>query len=381
MAVDPLPEFLRICVDKGIVDETSAKRIELYRRTRGLDIKSAPFVMLMEPPDPSLQFESFFITKGNSFAVELAKTVVQRSAAEVPYSPLYLYGDIGVGKTHLLSAIANGASGKNVLMASTADLEIELDRATCEDLRAQFVEWLSSFEILLVDDIQLCEGRENFQRILFTVFNSMSRSHRWLVISSDVPPTRLAGVEARLISRLGGGSIVNLHIGDRQERLDLVRHFLHGHRMHDDLVEFLADTVTDNVRELKATVSNLLGLAEWAGTEVTLDLARSLVADRNDSQAGGVPVVAKTGESKPLHVATSAFPGFSAERFKSMVAEAESEEEQVLALQIALAERIRQLREEGGDPGTLLRMERAIDLLRQGNLEEAVRCIQIPGRE
>jgi chromosomal replication initiator protein len=120
-----------------------------------------------DPPDPNLTFDNYVVTKGNSFAVELAGTVASKSPSQLPYNPLYLYGDVGLGKTHLLSAIANAAEDKEVLLLNTADLETELERAERLKSRAELREWLTSVEILLVDDIQLCEGREDFSVISF----------------------------------------------------------------------------------------------------------------------------------------------------------------------------------------------------------------------
>ena len=114
---------------------------------------------------------------------------------------------------------------KEVLLVNTADLETELERAERLKSRAELREWLASAEILLVDDIQLCEGRENLQRDLFSVLNHMTKTPRWVVISSDVPPTHLAGMESRLLSRLRGGVIVSLQMGDRNERLGTYKAF------------------------------------------------------------------------------------------------------------------------------------------------------------
>ena len=130
--------------------------------------------------------------------MELARTVAFKSPSQLPYNPLYLYGDVGLGKTHLLSAIVNAAEDKEVLLFNTSDLETELERAERLQSRAELREWLTSVEILLVDDIQLCEGREDLQRDIFSVLNHMIKAHRWVVISSDVRahPSGRRGVSA-----------------------------------------------------------------------------------------------------------------------------------------------------------------------------------------
>lgn len=373
--VADLPDFLQVSVQRGIVDERTAHRIELCRRTRGLGKHESRSALMSDPPDPALTFDNYVVCKGNSFAVELAKTVANKSASQLPYNPLYLYGEVGLGKTHLLSAIANGARGKEVLLVNTADLETERERAERLKSRAELREWLSSAEILLVDDIQLCEGQESLQRDLFSVLNHMTRAHRWVVISSDVPPTRLAGVESRLLSRLGGGVIVSLQMGDGTERRDLIRHFLEERSMPEEVVQFLAENITDNVRRLKAAVVQLLTMHEGMQMPLTIDLAQAVLPNPET-----VTPPAKAPETSPLR---KGLPGpqtitkvdSRVNRFKEMLAGAESEEEQVLALQIALGERIRQLRNERGDPENIKQLEQALELLREGKMEEAIRCI------
>jgi chromosomal replication initiator protein len=373
LGLELLPDFLKVGIQKGIVDERTAQRIELLRRSRGLGKYESRSAFMNDPPDPSLTFDNYVVCKGNSFAVELAKTVALKSPLNLPYNPLYFYGDIGLGKTHLLSAIANAAKDKEALLVNTADLETELQRAEKLKSRAELREWLTSSEILLVDDIQLCEGREDVQRDLFSVLNHMTRAQRWVVISSDVPPTRLSGVESRLLSRLRGGVIVSLQMGDRDERRNLIRHFLYERPMPEDIVDFLADNITDNVRRLKAAVAQLLTLHEGTQTPLTIDIAQAVVPEVISLATKAPTTISLHGTASGTKAAPTVDSRVS--RFKEMLAGAESEEEQSLALQIALGERVRQLRAENGDPKVIQQLEQALDLLREGKMEEAIRCV------
>lgn len=406
-----LPDFLKVSVQKGILDERSAQRVELFRRSRGLGRSEYRSAIINDPPDPALTFESYVVCKGNSFAVELARIVAHNSASRLPYNPLYIYGDIGLGKTHLLSAIANEAKGKDVLLVNTADLEIELERAERLKSRAELREWLMSPEILLVDDIQLCEGREAVQRDLFSILNHMTSSQRWVVISSDVPPTRLAGVESRLLSRLRGGVIVSLQMGDKDERRNLIKSFLDDRPMPEDVVDYLADHITDDVRRLRAAVSQLVTLHEGEQLPFTIDMATAVVPlpqEVNASKKTAEPALMEPDTVKPqvrtdvpqvpthepqgptdIDIRVGQFEDMlagveSKDRdasaivlLKKMLASAQSEEEQSLALQIAVGERIRQLRNEKGDAKAIQRLEQALNLLREGRMEEAIRCVSI----
>ncbi|MFH1116865.1 MAG: DnaA/Hda family protein [Pseudomonadota bacterium] len=369
-----LPEFLRVSVEKGIIDERTAYRLELHRRTRDAGNAGIQSAFLNDPPDPDLTFDTYLVCKGNSFAVELARTIAAQPHSRLPYNPLYLYGDIGLGKTHLLSAIANEAHESQALLVNTADLEAELQRAQRLKLRAELRQWLISVDILLIDDIQLCEGREDLQRDIFSIVSYMTKAHRLVVISSDVPPTRLAGVESRLLSRLEGGVIVSLQMGDKTERRNLVEHFLDKRPMSHEVIDYVAGNVTDNVRRLKAVVTQLLTLHETLDEPLTVDLVRSLVPEPKPATSHTLPagknVVPAEIERKPARKTAS-----RADRFKEMLAGAESEAEQALALQIALGERIRELRNTSGGQESIRQLENALSLLRDGKLEEAIRCI------
>lgn len=390
-----LPDFLKVSVQKGILDERSAQRVELYRRSRGLGRYESRSAIINDPPDPTLTFDNYMVCQGNSFAVELARTVAHKSASRLPYNPLYIYGDIGLGKTHLLSAIANEAKGKEVLLVNTADLETERERAEKLKSRAELREWLVSVDILLVDDIQLCEGRENVQRDLFSVLNYMTKAHRWVVMTSDVPPTRLAGVEARLVSRFGGGVIVSLQMGNGTERRDLIRSFLGDRQMPENVLNYLADNITGDVRRLKAAVTQLLTAHGGQQTQLTIEMAQAVVSRPEAvSEAAKAPDTGSLPqESHGPQTSTNTDAGVN--RFeaalagvegkerdvsvmrllKKMLAEAESKDEQCLAVEIAVRERVRQLRIGNGDSKVIERLEQALDLLREGRMEEAIRWI------
>lgn len=372
-----LPDFLRVTVDKGIIDASTAHRIELHRITRGLGQQVIESSIIGQPPDPSLTFDTFMVYRGNSFAVELARTVSTDSANLSPYNPLYVYAEVGLGKTHLLSAIANEASDKTVVLVNTSDLEVELERAFRLGIRAELREWITSHDVLLLDDIQLCEGDEHLQREVFSLFNHMIRAQRWVVITSDVPPTGLQDVENRLLSRLSGGIIVSLQMGDRAERRRFVERFLGDHAAPDEVLEYVAENVTENVRQLRAAVIQLLAAAAEPGAMVSLDIARDVVAGpkRPVIPTPQVPLVSVEPEPETVQPAPPPQMQSVAERFKEMLAGAESKEEQILALQIALSERVRQLRKEGGDPGTIEKLDHALDLAREGKIEEVIQKI------
>lgn len=307
-----------------------------------------------------MTFETFVSCRANDFLLEVARVVATEGDRRPMYNPLYIYGEVGMGKTHLLSAIANRAQARRAVLMNVADLDAELEYAERLRARAELRRWLSDADVLLIDDIQLCKGREDVQRELFALFNRALRERRSLVIASDVPPTRLRDVENRLLSRLGSGVMLGLQLGDKAARLEILRRFLAGRWLADEVLDYLAEHVTDNVRRLKGAAAQLLATQERIGAPADLTLARAVVPLESDL---------RTSRLLPPPDAEAVEPGL---RFKEMLAGAETEEEQALALQIALGERARELRASNGSEELLQRLERALALLREGKRDQAL---------
>jgi chromosomal replication initiator protein DnaA len=300
-AEEDLPLFFQECVEQGIVDQKTAFRIEEFRQNSGVgvaralhefglspqswergqagsDPSSNNLPLLQIPPNPRLTFDSFFPCKANSFPLDVARLVAREDHARLAYNPLYLYSDVGLGKTHLLSAIANTAQEKStVYLFNTADLDVEYERICRRGFRAEFRKWFTSASLLLIDDIQLCEGNEALQRELFAILNHMLRSGNNVVISSDVPPTRLHGIEERLLSRLGAGVIVGLNMANKAERIALLQNFLQDQPIPLEVFEYLAEQVTDSIRHLKAVAKQLSAMCDHLQIEINLHLARAIV--------------------------------------------------------------------------------------------------------
>jgi chromosomal replication initiation ATPase DnaA len=157
-------------------------------------------------------------------------------------------------------------------------------------------------------------------------------------------------------------------MGNKDERMELLRHFMQERPVSHDVIDYLASHVTENIRRLKAVVAQLFTMSELTSGSVTLDMAR--VVALADTDGGYNGVIIEKNELEEIDATRD-----MADRFKKMLSVAESEEEQALALQIALGERIRQLRKSGEDPEGLARLESSLDILREGRLEEAISCI------
>jgi chromosomal replication initiator protein DnaA len=364
-----LPDFLKVSVQRGLIDEQIARRIELFRRTRDLGENTLVSTLLTSNVDPSLTFGNFVPCKENSFAFELAMKVSRQPPLELPYNPLYIYADVGLGKTHILSAIANMCAPRIATMVNTADLEAEFAGFKASNLRMRLREWLCSGDILLVDDIQLCEGNEELQVEFFSTINHMFVKGGWVVITSDVPPTQLTGIENRLLSRLGSGAVVSLQMGDTAYRLAVLRQFFGTRAASEDMLEFLAEKIRTNVRDLKGAAAQLIATSDVTGGEITLDLAKALLLLPGDAKKRTPPLAS----AADVPLAEDEESGRAvARRFREMLDSAENEEEQSLALQIALGERIRQLREANAHTKRVERFVKALELVRGGDVKGAI---------
>jgi chromosomal replication initiator protein DnaA len=365
-------------------DEAEAAKDESYNNSRGT--RSRPEdpadwkepdsgklyipMLVTTPASPEMTFDTFVSSKMNAFTFELARIVATQGSTRSAYNPLYIYADVGIGKTHLLSSIANAAKDRKCILVNTSDLEVEFERALRLGVRAEFRQWLVSYGVLLLDDIQLCEQREELQREVFSIINHMIRNARSVVISSDVPPTRLEGVEKRLLSRLGGGAIVALHMADKPARERILRRLDPEHFLPDEVVRFFAENVSDSVRRLKAVVSQMLAFGKHGGVQLDLDLANKVLTMTN------IPSEPEIQPASPIDV-TPSVDEEKVIRFKKMLAGAQTEAEQVLAIEIAIGERLRQLRNERGDPDTIYKLEKALELLRENRLQEAIQLMGI----
>ncbi|MCP4677857.1 MAG: ATP-binding protein [Deltaproteobacteria bacterium] len=368
-----LPPLQRARMDNGIfVREIESSRRGGVGESRASRHYSSELLETL--PDPALSFHNFVSCDANVFPFDVARKVASGEASPA-YNPFYIFSSVGLGKTHLLSAIANAAQGR-VLLVNMADIEVEFELARRLETRAEFRRFLCAPEILLIDDVQLCEGDELLQREIFAVFNHALRTQRWIVFSSDVPPTRLGSIEERLVSRLGGGVILGLQMCGEEERKQILRRCFGPNTLPADVIDYLAENVTDNIRHIKGAAKQLIALSDGTTTPITLDMARAVVPLPQDlRRPSSMPLAAVSTTDRDETVHLRATDRVSL--FREMLDTAESEEEQVLALQIAFGERLRELRENKGDKKSISKLERALELIRENEIGEAMKCMDL----
>jgi len=235
------------------------------------------------PLDPRLTFENFVVGKPNEMAHAAAQRVAD--AKTVPFNPLFLYGGVGLGKTHLMHAIAHRIRqtkpDKRVIYLSAEKFMYRFIRAMRYKDTMAFKEQFRSVDFLMVDDIQFFSGKDSTQEEFFHTFNALIDENRQVVISADKPPFDLERMEERLRSRLGWGVVADIHPTTYELRLSILESKAEqlGAAVPSKVLEFLAHKIVSNVRELEGALNRIVAHADLVGREISLENTQELLHD------------------------------------------------------------------------------------------------------
>lgn len=236
------------------------------------------------PLDPRFTFDNFVVGKSNELAHAAARRVAEGEA--VKFNPLFLYGGVGLGKTHLMHAIAwqlrEKAPEKKVIYLSAEKFMYQFIRALRFKDTMAFKEQFRSVDILMIDDVQFISGKDSTQEEFFHTFNALVDHNRQVIISADRSPTDLEGIEERIRSRLGWGLVADIHPTDYELRLGILEQKTETLGPIDvprRVLEFLAHRITSNVRELEGALNRVVAFAELVGRPVTVEMAQEVLQD------------------------------------------------------------------------------------------------------
>ena len=235
------------------------------------------------PLDLRFTFENFVVGKPNELAYAAARRVAE--ANSVPFNPLFLYGGVGLGKTHLMHAIAwqirKRSPSRKVVYLSAEKFMYQFVRALRTKDTMSFKEQFRSVDVLMIDDVQFIGGREATQEEFFHTFNALVDQNRQVVISADKSPSDLEGVEERMRSRLGWGLVADIHPTTYELRLGILQSKCEqlGAESPLKVLEFLAHKITSNVREVEGALNRIVAHATLVGRSVTLEATQDVLHD------------------------------------------------------------------------------------------------------
>jgi len=289
MCTEANPEVKRlqiVVVQNAIIDEdtTSSSADEANQNADQVsqDLKDA-VAEISSPLDPRFTFDTFVVGKPNALAHAAARRVVESSS--IPFNPLFLYGGVGLGKTHLMHAIAwhlkEIAPEKTVMYLSAEKFMYQFVKALRANNTMSFKDKFRSVDVLMIDDIQFISGKESTQEEFFHTFNALVDQNKQIIISADKSPSDLSGLDERLRSRLAWGLVADIHPTTYELRLGILqakRSQLEAD-VPDSVLEFLALKVTSNVRELEGALNRIVAHADVAGQEITLESTQEVLQD------------------------------------------------------------------------------------------------------
>jgi chromosomal replication initiator protein len=232
-------------------------------------------------------FDLFVIGKSNELAAAAAHAVSQ--APGKVYNPLFIYGDTGLGKTHLMQAVAHETLQRSpstrIIYVGTEQFMNELIGSILDRTGAEFRRRYRETDLLLIDDVHFLKGRkETTQEEFFHTFNALYEAGRQIVLTSDRPPSEIAGLEARLISRFQWGMVADISLPDFEHRVAILKQKAQLDRLEltipDDVIHFIAEHVRSNVRELEGSIIKLLAYASLKHKDITVDVAREALRDK-----------------------------------------------------------------------------------------------------
>ena len=261
----------------------SATEQAVLNTVKANENKKSQIAEIASPLDPRFKFDTFVVGKSNALAHAAARRVVE--SMTVPFNPLFIYGGVGLGKTHLMHAIAHAMEehwpDKVVMYLSAEKFMYQFVKALRSNDTMNFKEQFRSVDVLMVDDIQFITGKESTQEEFFHTFNALVDQNKQIIISADKAPSDLTGIDERLRSRLAWGLVADIQPTSYELRLGILqskRAQLQAN-VPDSVLEFLALKVTSNIRELEGALNRIVAHSDVAKQEITLESTQEVLQD------------------------------------------------------------------------------------------------------
>ncbi len=407
-------EFMEICADSGIITDSTAKRICHFAKYQGgvgalpaslnidKDLASRFKYLLGFSNASHKSFNNYIASEDNFHAIELARTVALIPRIWRNLSPVLFYGHTGQGKTHLLSAMAR-ASGQKALLLNTNDLMMEYKYCREAGKELDLLNWITRHHFLLLDDIQFAKGNYSFQKFFCSVYNRMSSDQNAIVLCSNIEPEDDSDYHRNFYSRIISGITIKLNPLDFKARVEVLKQCFSesGFGPNEETINFIASTINNNVRTLKAAVRAIVAyqLASPGRTFVDLSEVKRILKSLHFfdvTSVTGEAVLSSENKLNDLSVTSSAAPPITIEdeerasaeekqdeqntdegsktsdEYRVLVASAETVDKQIEALLLAAEQHIQQLRDKRASREEIAKLKKAIEYLKSHDLESAM---------
>lgn len=286
--------ILEVLGEKGklsyiIADDKEQKEEEVVRQNL-IEPRVNPKIIENKRPEhetnlnPRYKFDNFIKGEGNQLA-RAAAGAISDNPGGTSFNPFFVYGGVGLGKTHLIQSIGNSIlekfPDKKVIYLSSDSFTVEFVEAIQSNKVNDFSSFYRSMDVLIIDDIQFLIGKEKTQDLFFHIFNTLHQSRKQIILSSDKPPKDLKGLDERLISRFQWGLSADIQPPELEMRIAILKNKAEDYGMivSTEILEYIASSITSNIRELEGCLIKLLANASLNSKEITLELAKKTVKE------------------------------------------------------------------------------------------------------
>lgn len=274
-----------IAEDKSISEGNEKKISNAVTQTQtGPNEKAKPKHSFESNLNTRYTFDNFIKGEGNQLA-RAAAGAISDNPGGTSFNPLFIYGGVGLGKTHLIQAIGNqilaNFPDKKVIYLSSDIFTVEFVESIQSNRVNEFSSFYRSMDVLIIDDIQFLSGKEKTQDLFFHIFNTLHQSRKQIILSSDKPPKDLMGLDERLISRFQWGLTADIQPPEFETRIAILKNKAeaYGMSVSNEILEYIASSITSNIRELEGCLIKLLANASLDSKEITFDLAKKTVKE------------------------------------------------------------------------------------------------------
>ncbi|HEX5622886.1 MAG TPA: chromosomal replication initiator protein DnaA [Sulfuricurvum sp.] len=246
----------------------------------------APLALL----NPSYTFQNFVVGGSNNFAYVAAKSVSEKPG--IVYNPLFIYGGVGLGKTHLMQAVGNvmQAQGKTVIYTSVEQFLNDFSRHLSNRTMDRFKDKYRKCDLLLIDDIQFLSGKNQIQEEFFHTFEALRNENKQIIITSDKHPKKIAGLEERLKSRFEWGLVADIQPPELETKIEIIKKKCEINRVKLDkeVINYVATIIENNTREIEGILSKLNAYSQLMGVDVNIEFARNVLKEQMAEKRGNI---------------------------------------------------------------------------------------------